>query len=198
MTLDQFEKFLNARSPLPLLVQIALSHYQFEAIHPFIDGNGRLGRLLIPLVLQRESRIVQPLLYVSAYFEENRERYVDALLRVSTHGAWSEWIEFFLRGVIEQANDTVARVRRLQELQSSWYALAAQATNSRHAHSVVDLLFAAPAIRVRDVEEATGMSFPGAIKLIEKLVEADILEEITGNRRNGVFLANAALAVTDE
>jgi hypothetical protein len=103
--LDQFEKFLNAKSGLPLLIELALTHYQFETIHPFVDGNGRIGRLLLSLLLCERGPLAKPLLCLSSYFEKNRERYVDLLLDVSRSGSWQEWIQFFLRGVASQSED---------------------------------------------------------------------------------------------
>src|SRR5581483_261997 len=106
--LDDLERFLNDR-PLPLLVQFAMAHYQFEVIHPFLDGNGRLGRLLIPLMLIDRAVLPQPLLYLSAYFERNRNSYYDLLLRTTREGDFGPWISFFLLGVRAQANDAEER-----------------------------------------------------------------------------------------
>ncbi len=117
-----FEAFLHAEPRYPPLVRLALVHYQFEAIHPFIDGNGRIGRLLISLLTVQWILLPLPLLYLSAYFEEKRERYYDLLLAVSERGAWEEWLSFFLRGVAEQAQDAIQRAQALQDLQQRWHA----------------------------------------------------------------------------
>ena len=105
--LREFEKFLNAPGELPVIVQLALAHYQFEAIHPFMDGNGRVGRLLITLMLCERGTLPQPLLYLSAFFEHHEQEYKDRMLEVSRRGAWNDWITFFARGVTEQARDAV-------------------------------------------------------------------------------------------
>jgi Fic family protein len=118
--LDAFEKFLHADSPLPLLVRLALVRHQFEAIHPFLDGNGRVGRILIALPLCAHDRLSQPLLYMSAYFERNREAYVDHMLHVSQRGEWRPWIHFFLQGVAEQCDDAVSRAKKLAELRDEY------------------------------------------------------------------------------
>ena len=106
-SLGELEKFCHAPSPLPLLIRLALIHYQFEAIHPFLDGNGRIGRLLLTLLLSSENVLPQPMLYLSAFFERNRDEYYRRLLAVSRDGQWLEWISFFLRGVAEQSRDAV-------------------------------------------------------------------------------------------
>src|SRR5262249_28954286 len=112
--------FLRNQRALPVIVQLALMHYQFETIHPFNDGNGRVGRLLITLMLCERQVLPQPLLYLSAFFEQHRDDYYDHLLNVSRRAAWNEWIGFFARGVAEQARDAVTRVQRLQDLQASY------------------------------------------------------------------------------
>jgi Fic family protein len=114
--LDDFERFINLERSLPIVVQLALAHYQFETIHPFTDGNGRLGRLLITLLLCQRKRLPQPLLYLSAFFERHDQEYKGHLLEVSRRAAWHEWISFFARGVAEQARDAAARAGRLLEL----------------------------------------------------------------------------------
>ena len=114
-SLHALETFLHASPTLPPLMRLGLIHYQFEAIHPFLDGNGRVGRLLITLLLCAWDLLSEPLLYLSAYFDAHRQDYYDLLLRVSQHGAWEDWLTFFLRGIATQAQDSVARAGRLQE-----------------------------------------------------------------------------------
>src|SRR5262249_30176758 len=110
--LKDFEKFINTERDLPIVVQLALAHYQFETIQPFMDGNGRLGRLLITLMLCERGRLPQPLLYLSAFFEKHDQAYKDHLLEVSRRGAWVEWIRFFAQGIAEQAKDAASRARK--------------------------------------------------------------------------------------
>jgi Fic family protein len=118
--LDAFEKYIHGDDPSPPLIRLALIHYQFEAIHPFLDGNGRIGRLLISLLLAHWNLLPLPLLYLSAFFERNRQQYYDLLLAVSERGACSDWVSFFLRGVLAQATDANRRAKRLQDLQAEW------------------------------------------------------------------------------
>lgn len=118
--LDAFERFTASPYPLPFLVKLALVHYQFETIHPFRDGNGRVGRLLIILLLRQEGILPTPLLYLSAYFERYRDTYIDHLYAVSREGAWREWIRFFLRGIAEQAQDAIIRSQGLLDLQQTY------------------------------------------------------------------------------
>src|SRR5260370_10698922 len=114
--LDAFEKAIHAESKQPFLVSLALIHYQFEAIHPFEDGNGRIGRLLIPLLLCERGVLSEPLLYLSAYFDRHSKKYADLLLQVSQKNAWLDWIQFFLRGVAEQSQDAQIRCGKLLQL----------------------------------------------------------------------------------
>ena len=114
--LSDLEKYLHTPSPLPLLIRLALFHYQFEAIHPFLDGNGRIGRLLLTFLLCAEGLLPQPLLYLSAYFERNRKLYYHLLLSVSHSGKWTDWIVFFLNGVAEQSRDAIKRSHQLMDL----------------------------------------------------------------------------------
>ncbi len=176
--LDAFEKYLHAEEdPYPFLVRLAFSHYQFEAIHPFGDGNGRIGRLLIVLQLVEAGLLSQPLLYLSAYFERHRERYCDLLLAVSERGAWREWTCFFLEGVVEQARDAVARARTLQDLLASWKERLAGATRSASALRLVDNLLAEPVLTIPRVQSTLGVSYPAARHTVDKLVEIGILRQ---------------------
>lgn len=140
--LGDLEKFIHQATDLPPLVRLGLIHYQFEAIHPFLDGNGRIGRLLLVLLLADWNLLAQPLLYLSAYFEQQRQRYYDLLLGVSQRGEWVEWLTFFLNGIHSQAVDAVARVQRLQELRLSYRRDLARKTRSTAVLELVDLLFA--------------------------------------------------------
>ncbi len=173
--LSDWEAFVNDRSPLPALVRSALMHYQFEAIHPFRDGNGRVGRLLIPLMLRERGVLKEPLLYLSAYFERHRQRYYDGLYGVSATGDWTPWLEFFLAGVREQAEDAVDRARRLRDLQDDHRRRLQEIRASANAMRLADGLFIRPVITARSAAQALGVSDPGARKVIERLSQAQIL-----------------------
>jgi len=167
--LTEFEKFINEERSLPPIVQLALAHYQFEAIHPFMDGNGRMGRLLITLMLCERNYLPQPLLYVSAYLEKNDEEYKDCLLKVSQKGAWNDWIRFFAAGVAEQARDAPKRAEQLLDLWRTYRQQAAEVSNSATALQLVDELFASPFLTITRTAELLGVSFPTAQSNMKKL-----------------------------
>lgn len=191
--LDAIEGFLHAPSPLPPLVRLGLVHYQFEAIHPFLDGNGRVGRLLITLLLCAWNLLSQPLLYLSAYFEAHRQDYYDLLLNVSQRGAWEAWLRFFLRAVTEQSHDAVLRAGQLQALREQ-YRERFQATRAAaRLLQLVDLLFARPVASISQVAEALDVSHQSATRYVETLEREGVLREITGRARNRVYQADAVL-----
>lgn len=194
--LSELERFIGERrSELPFLIQLALVHYQFEAIHPFMDGNGRLGRLLIALQLREREYLPQPLLYLSAYFERHSDAYRDHLLNVSRSGSWDAWIEFFLSGVAEQASDTAQRSYRLLALLDQYQAWGLSASRTGNLARLVELLFIRPVISLADAETGLGVTQPGASRLVQQLVDRGILVEITGRQRNRRFAAREIIAV---
>lgn len=196
--LSDLEAYLHETSLLPPLIRVGLIHYQFEAIHPFLDGNGREGRLLVTLLLCAWRLLSEPLLYLSAYFAANRQAYYDLLLAVSREGKWEEWLVFFLKGVSLQAWDGVARAGRIQQLREE-YRKRFQATRaSAKLLQVIDLLFAQPILRVEQIRTALGVSIPTAQSYINRLEESGILREVTGQTRNRVYQADAVLAAIDE
>ena len=196
--LDDFLTFLREGRSMPIIVQLAVMHYHFEAIHPFNDGNGRVGRLLITLMLCERGALSQPLLYLSAFFDEHREEYYDHLLAVSRHGCWGEWIEFFARGVAEQATDAALRTRKLLELAREYRQLAIQAGHSSKALLVIDELFSSPYLTVNLVAQATGTLTKHAGKLISGLVALGILRETTNRKRNRIFCADRIVELLDK
>ena len=196
--LNQLEKFLHTEKDLPLLVQLALVHYQFEAVHPFLDGNGRIGRLLITLFLCQRGVLTKPLLYLSAFFERHRQEYYDLLLKISQEGAWREWIEFFLRAVVEQSGDAVSRARRLLDLHHTYTQVSREKKLSPTAGQLIELIFMRPLLNARAAQEYLNVTFPAAQKALNALVEAEILAEITGGRRNRVYAAKEILEVLEE
>jgi Fic family protein len=196
--LDQLEKFLHADTQLPPLVELALIHYQFETIHPFLDGNGRIGRLLITLFLCQRSILNKPLLYLSAFFERHRQEYYQYLLGVSQNGAWRQWIEFFLQAVVEQSDDAVKRARRLLDLHRNYYQTSLGKRLPPTAVELVGLIFVRPVLNTKVVQEYLKVTFPAAQKAIEALIEEGILAEITGGKRNKVYAAKEILGILEE
>ena len=188
--LDQLEKFIHAGSEIPALVRAGLVHYQFEAIHPFLDGNGRIGRLLMILLFCEWNLLSQPLLNLSVYFERYRQEYYDLLLAVSKKGNWETWLRFFLRGVSAQANDSVVRLNRLQTMRTNYQAIADSERNRLRMKQVLDFLFMQPVLSVRQLQTFLNVSFPIAQRYVDRLVDASVLQEVTGQSRNRIFRAN--------
>ena len=183
--LRDFEKFLNAPGELPVVVQLALAHYQFEAIHPFMDGNGRVGRLLITLMLCQRQCLPQPLLYLSAYLERHDEEYKDHLLQVSQHGTWDAWIMFFAQGIEEQSQDAANRARRLLNLQQELRQRLQKTSASSNILSVVDHLLETPYLTISSVQKLLGVTHRAASQNVNKLLEHKILKESDPTRKSG-------------
>lgn len=173
---------------LPLLVQLAISHYQFEVIHPFNDGNGRVGRMLIPLILKQWGRLDTPILYLSEYLERHRDEYIDSLHRISTHGSWQAWISFFLRAVRIQAEDAWQRGSALLDLREDLRSRYQEPRKAR-ALALIDSLFERPSLTYRQAQDLTELSTPAANALVRSLVDDGILIEATGRKRNQIFYA---------
>jgi Fic family protein len=186
--LADLERFLHEHD-LPLLVQLAFAHYQFEVIHPFLDGNGRIGRLLIPLMLVLRGALPEPLLYLSAYFEQHRSEYYDHLLLTSQRGDLLPWLTFFLHGVRRQARDAEERTVRLVELQ---HQMRNQLLEEGRPNSVVRLaehLFSTPILTAARAQSLLGVTRPTAHAAIDALVERGDLYEVTGRERGRVYEA---------
>lgn len=194
--ISALEAYVNTKSSLPRLIQFALTHYQFETIHPFDDGNGRLGRLLIALQLCKQAQLDMPLVYISGFFEANREEYYQRLFRVSTQGECGEWINFFLTAIATQAEDARDRAKNLLGLRQKYRDLVTEKRASAMLPSVIDELFKQPAITVTGVCKTTGLKAPSAGKLIGKLEEKGIVLEITGRQRKRVYVATEILEAT--
>jgi Fic family protein len=191
--LDAFEKYLHSPHQLPPLVRLGITHYQFEAIHPFADGNGRIGRLLISLLSCAWGLLPQPLLYLSVYFEANRQEYYARLLRVSQAGCWEEWLVFFLLGVKTQAQDGILRTRRLLDLRESYRARIQSERASARLLQVIDLLFERPILSIQGVSAGLDVHYPAAMRYVEQLEAEGILSEVTGRARNRVYRASEIL-----
>ncbi|MFO0913399.1 MAG: Fic family protein [Pirellulales bacterium] len=187
--ISELERFLHTDTRLPLLIKIGLAHAQFETIHPFLDGNGRIGRLLITFLLCEQQVLVKPVLYLSYYFKRHRAQYYDRLQAVRDTGDWEGWLTFFLNGVIEvsqQATETARRILRLREEHrreiTDQFGRAAG-----NGHRVLEHLYEHPIVSVGEVEELIGTTYPAANDLVARLVEIGILQEITGQARNRKF-----------
>lgn len=187
--LSELERFVHSKDTLPALIRIGLTHAQFETIHPFLDGNGRVGRLLITFLLCEQEILQSPVLYLSHYLKAHRAEYYERLQKIRTEGDWEAWLKFFLRGVTAvsgEATETARAILRLRETDSRKIIdnLGRVAGNGLRVHAE---LFRFPLISVKAVSELVGVSFPAANRLMERLVELGILGEVTGNARNRVF-----------
>ena len=188
--LADLEKFLHGDANVPLLIKIGLAHAQFETIHPFLDGNGRIGRLLITFLLCEKGALAKPVLYLSHYFKKHRQEYYDRLQAIRDTGDWEGWLRFFLRGVAEvsvEAADTARRILVLREDHRRQIndRLGRVASNG---HRVLERLYEKPVVSIDDVKVITGTTFPAANDVVQRLVNLEILKEITGRTRNRRFL----------
>ena len=194
--LAALEKFLHT-SNLPPLVTIALAHYQFEAIHPFLDGNGRVGRLLITLYLIERRILPTPLLYLSAFFEASRRDYYEGLRGVSERGAWQDWLEYFLQGIARMSEDAMNRATRINDLLTEWRRkLAGHSTNT--PLRVVDLLAANPFLTITGAASQLKLAFTTAQRAIERLEQNDILQQVSDAKRDRVYCARTLLDILEE
>ncbi len=187
--LGDLERFIHSEDSMPSLIRIGLTHAQFETIHPFLDGNGRVGRLLITFLLCQQGTLQSPVLYLSHYLKEHRAEYYERLQNIRDEGSWESWLKFFLRGVAEvskEATETARGIVNLREAhrQKIVDQLGRIAGNALRVH---ELLFRFPLVTVNDVVDLLELSFTSANRLIDRLVEIDLLVEATGNTRNRVF-----------
>ena len=189
----------NDTGTLPVLLKAALAHVQFETIHPFLDGNGRLGRLLIALLLHEGGALSQPLLYLSLYFKQHRAMYYELLDRVRLEGDWEAWVDFFLEGVEQTAQGAVQTARRLVDLfQQDTRRVQGAGGRGANVLRVLDTLRQRPLSSLRQLGASAGISFPTASKAMLTLVEMGIARELTGQRRNRVFVYDAYLDILNE
>jgi Fic family protein len=194
--LAAWEKFLH-ESELPPLVTIALAHYQFEAIHPFLDGNGRVGRLLITLFLIEREILPTPLLYLSAFFEASRRDYYDSLHAVSERAAWQDWLEYFLLGIARMSEDALSRATRINDVLAQWQGkLAGESTST--PLRVVELLSANPFITTTGAARQLKLAFTTAQRAIERLERNNIVQQTTNAKRDRVYCAQALLDILEE
>lgn len=194
-SLSSWEHFLHARGELPDLIQCALMHEHFEAIHPFLDGNGRVGRLLITLFLIERGRLSQPLLYLSEYIERHRDDYYRGLMRIRTHGDWHAWLHYFLAGVEWSARRALRQAQQLLALRD---AMQAALSAEPRAAMLVDALFENPFIDVKRVEDRLGVSAPTARKTLAALEAVGYIRATSTRARGRQYLADAVLAAIDD
>ncbi|MEO5331164.1 MAG: Fic family protein [Magnetococcus sp. YQC-5] len=198
--MSALEQFIhNENSELPVLLKAALAHVQFETIHPFLDGNGRLGRLLIALLLHTGGAVTQPLLYLSLYFKQHRTLYYELLDRVRTSGDWEAWVDFFLEGVEQTAHSAVQTARRLVDLfGQDTQRVQNSGRGSANRLRVLDSLRQRPLCSLGQIGKNARITFPTASKAMMTLVEMGIARELTGQRRNRVFVYNEYLNILNE
>lgn len=192
--LSEWELFLQDRGRFPELIQCALLHEQFEAIHPFLDGNGRVGRLLITLFLIERGRLSQPLLYLSAYIEAHRQEYYDLLQRVRTHADWNSWLHYFLRGVEVTSKQAVRQADALMDLREQ---LHIEIHSKPKAAALIDPLFTNPYITVSRASELLNVSLPTARQLVKALEEVGVLQEVTGRAWGKIYVATRILKLIE-
>ena len=194
--LAAWERYLHDES-MPPLVHAALIHAQFEAIHPFLDGNGRVGRLLITLLMVQRNVLPSPLPYLSAYFERTRQDYYARLLGITERGEWEEWLVYFLDGVAAQSEDAIERIQRIDELLSGWKFELVQ-DRSRLPERALDMFSANPFWTVRSLAERLDVAFTTAQRAVNRLEALGAVSRVGDERRNRVYCAQAILAVLEE
>lgn len=187
--LGALENFLHSGSDLPQLVQIGLVHAQFETIHPFLDGNGRVGRLLITFLLCQREILLKPVLYLSNFFKQNRSEYYEHLQAIRDYGDWEQWLAFFLKGIISVSREATETARRILALREEHRAAVTihLGRAAGNGHRVLETLYQRPIISVAEVQELTGTTFTAANNLVARLTKLGILQEVTGYKRNRSF-----------
>jgi Fic family protein len=193
--LAQWEEFLHREDSLAPLVKCALMHYQFEAIHPFLDGNGRVGRLLITLYLCETGCLDHPVLYLSDYFERRRDEYYRLLLAVSREGSWDLWLRYFARGVAEQSKIALQTGRRILALQKEFRQRLEAESVPPSTFKLLDMLFLNPYVSLPGISDFLKITWPTAKASVERLVKLGILAEVSGRRRNRVYCAKELLTI---
>jgi Fic family protein len=200
ISLGALETFLHDRDDIPLLIKIGLAHAQFETIHPFLDGNGRVGRLLITFLLCERAALHKPVLYLSHFLKRHRQAYYDHLQAVRDNGDWEGWLTFFLRGVAEVSVQAAETARKILELREAHRRNITEHLGraAGNGHRVLERLYERPIISVSDVRELLGTTFAGANQIVQRLVDLKILVEITGQARNRRFRYDAYVRLFDE
>ncbi|WP_115863153.1 Fic family protein [Halorussus litoreus] len=191
--MDNLEQYMQSEGKYPDLVDIGILHYQVETVHPFVDGNGRVGRLLVVLSLISCDILVHPLFYLSSYIRRNRDEYTNLLLAVSEDGAWNAWLEFFLKGIKEQADEAFSRAKLLLQLREQYQEEYRDAPPS--VRKLVEAIFTEPLFTVSKAAEHIDMSYPATNNAIDRLVTDDVLRETTGYDQYREFQADEVLDV---
>jgi len=185
VALDNLERFLHDRASLPLTIQCALVHAQFETIHPFLDGNGRLGRLLVSLLLHERSVLKQPLLYISLFLKANRMEYYERLMDVRVNGNWEGWVKFFLTGIAIVSKEAAATAQQIVEFRED--TLRKARNYGKHEVALVDVLFEHPILDIRSAEKMLGCTYATAATAMQNLEKEECVVETTGQKRNKLF-----------
>ena len=193
--LAALERYIHFDVKEPPLIQCALVHYQFEAIHPFVDGNGRIGRLLIILMLLEKKLLSQPMLYLSDFFEAHRDAYYQSLLNVSQKGNWKAWLTFFLNGIRQQSEAALVTTQNLLTLNEEYRKIATGLKVPKSVNLLIDRLFGKPIVSTSELAKTSGMSYPTVQRGVDYLIERGKLREITGKRRNRLFVADEILNI---
>ena len=187
--LDDFEKSIHKEKSINPLIFCFMAHYQFEAIHPFLDGNGRVGRLLLSLMIYEQCKLRKPWLYLSAFFDKYKDEYINLLFQISSKGNWNDWIKFCLRGTIEQSKDAVTRFDQLLELRNEYMGLLDRSGGSIRLNRLIEHLFESPAITIPQLATMCNVSYPTARTDIERLVRVGILMESDMVDRPKIYFA---------
>jgi Fic family protein len=200
IALDNLEKFLHSKSPMPYLVRAGIAHAQFETIHPFVDGNGRLGRLLITFMLCEHQILRKPLLYLSYFFKKNRSEYYDRLQAVRDAGQWEQWLKFFLKGVAEVAEEATATARKIVQLRESHRKVVADnlGRSTGRALTLLESLYRQPVVSMSNISEICSLTFQGASDMAKQFASLGILKEITGQKRHRLFAYARYLSLVGE
>jgi len=197
--IDGLEKFINQEGPLSLLIKCALIHYQFETIHPFLDGNGRIGRLLIDLFIHWKGLLHKPLIYTSLFFKQNRQEYFDRLMMIRTSGDFEQWVEFFLKGMFWSAEHAIEKIKQILLLQEGLkQKILKEKKASLRSIQLLDILFASPLTTINDIAEKLDISFQAASEQTKLFLGLGILEELTGQKRSRRFAFAPYLRIVEE
>lgn len=196
--LDQFEKYIHSEED-DILVQSAIVHAQFEIIHPFVDGNGRIGRILIPLFLYEKKILHQPMFYISAYLEANRSEYYDRLKAISDHGKWEEWIAFFLSAISSQAANNTGKVKSILELYDEMKQRVVEYTHSQYSLQALDCLFTVPVFTTADFRKHSNIPKASASRIISTLREEEVIKTIeeSRGRKPAVYMFQRLMDIID-
>lgn len=193
--LDNLEKFIHKEKDIDPLIFSFMVHYQFETIHPFLDGNGRVGRLLLSLMIYQNCELSKPWLYLSAFFDKYKDEYINLLFQVSSKGNWKDWIAFCLRGTIEQSKDAIKRFDMLLKLRNQYMDLLSQSKGNIRLNQIIDHLFESPAITIPQLSEMCNISYPTARADIERLTNVGILMESDIQERPKIYFAPNILKI---